>query len=84
MPYRLDVFVAERFQYQSVFLYQASGISFVQPWQQTKAVDYLANVPESLHVGALVQQFTIGDKFSTGPYHIKVSHKTDICKSVII
>ncbi len=75
MPYRLDVFLAERFQHQSVFLYQASGISFVQPWQQTRAVDYLATVPESLHVGALVQDFRIGDMFTTGPYDIKVRGK---------
>lgn len=72
VPYRLDVFLAERFQCQSVFLYQASNISFVQPWQQTKAVDYMATVPESLHVGALVQEFRIGDKFTTGPYNVKV------------
>jgi hypothetical protein len=75
VPYRLDVFLAERFQCQSVFLYQASNISFVQPWQQTKAVDYLATVPESLHVGALVQEFRIGDKFTTGPYNVKVRRK---------
>lgn len=75
VPYRLDVFLGERFQCQSVFLYQASNISFVQPWQQTKAVDYLATVPESLHVGALVQEFRIGDKFTTGPYNVKVRRK---------
>jgi hypothetical protein len=75
VPYRLDVFLAERFQCQSVFLYQASNISFVQPWQQTKAVDYLATVPESLHIGALVQEFRIGDKFTTGPYNVKVRRK---------
>lgn len=78
MPYRLDVFMAERFKYQSVFLFQASGVSFVQPWQQTQAVDYLATVPESLHVGALVQDFRIGDEFTTGPYNVTVGSIHDL------
>ena len=72
VSYRLDVFLAERFLCQSAFLYQASGITFVQPWQQTKAVDYVTTIPESLHVGALVQSFTVGDEFTSGPYNIRV------------
>ena len=72
VSYRLEVFLAERFQCQSVFLYQASGISFVQPWQQTRAVDYITTVQESLHVGALVQNFTVGDEFTSGPYNVAV------------
>ena len=72
VSYRLDVFLAKRFLCQSAFLYQASGITFVQPWQQTKAVDYVTTIPESLHVGALVQSFTVGDEFTSGPYNIRV------------
>ncbi|XP_028399982.1 uncharacterized protein LOC114523303 [Dendronephthya gigantea] len=72
VPYRLEVFLAERFLCQSLFLYQASGTSFVQPWQPTRVVDYLATIPESFHIGARVKEFTIGDDFTTGEYSINV------------
>lgn len=68
IPYRLDVFLAERFLCESTFLFQTSGVSFVQPWQLTKPVDYVTKISESLHIGAVVQEFVIGDEFSKGPY----------------
>ena len=64
--------MAERSLCESTFLYQTSGVSFVQPWQLTKPVDYLTTVPESLHVGAIVQEFLIGDEFHTGDYSLSV------------
>ena len=54
-PYRLDVFIAERFKCDSNLLIQTSGVQFVRQWDETLAVDYISDVSENIHVGSLVQ-----------------------------
>ena len=53
--YRLDVFVAERFKCDSNLLLQTSGTQFVRQWEETRPADYMADISENLHIGALVQ-----------------------------
>ncbi|XP_022792613.1 uncharacterized protein LOC111331710 [Stylophora pistillata] len=65
-PYRLDVFVAERFLCNSHILFQSSGASFLPP------LDYVATVSENAHVGVIVQNVHIGDAFSSGPYNVDI------------
>ena len=71
-PYSVDVFLAERFYCDSVFLYQSSGVQLVRQWESTLPVDYLVDVTESLHTGGLVQAFHVADAFSSGPYTVEI------------
>ena len=54
-PYRLEVFVAERFKCDSNLFFQTSGVKFIRKWEETLPVDYMSDISENLHVGALVQ-----------------------------
>ena len=54
-PYRLDVFVAERFKCDSNLLLQTSGVQFVRQWEETLPVDYISDISENTHIGALTQ-----------------------------
>lgn len=54
-PYRLDVFVAERFKCDSNLLLQTSGVQFVRQWEETLPVDYISDISENTHIGALIQ-----------------------------
>ena len=72
VPYHLDVFLAERFKCDSLFLIQSSGVQFVRQWESTLPVDYLVDVPESLHTGGLVQAFHVADAFSSGSYTVEI------------
>ena len=52
-PYRLDVFIAERFRCNSRILFQSSGVSFLT--DDLRPLDYLAAISENAHVGFIVQ-----------------------------
>ena len=52
-PYRLDVFIAERFRCNSRILFQSSGVSFLT--DDLRPLDYLAAISENTHVGFIVQ-----------------------------
>ncbi|XP_078366394.1 uncharacterized protein LOC144650562 [Oculina patagonica] len=71
-PYHLNVFVAERFKCDSNLLVQTSGVQFVRQWEQNRPVDYISDISENLHIGALVQEFKVSDAFSTGPYKVEI------------
>ncbi|XP_031564283.1 uncharacterized protein LOC116299704 isoform X2 [Actinia tenebrosa] len=70
VSYRIDVFLAERFPCDSQFLFQMSGSSFVNPGESIKPVDYVVHVSEDTHVGSVIQEFEIGDAFTTGSYSV--------------
>lgn len=71
-PYRLEVFVAERFKCDSNLFFQTSGVKFIRKWEETLPVDYMSDISENLHVGALVQEFEVSDAFSVGPYEVEI------------
>ena len=54
-PYRLDVFVAERFKCDSSLLLQTSGVLFFRQWETTPPRDYITEIGENAHLGELVQ-----------------------------
>lgn len=59
-PYRLDVFIAERFTRDSVLFLQTSGVNFVRQWdEKTLPLDYISEISEDTHVGAIVQVYDI-------------------------
>ncbi|XP_068721591.1 uncharacterized protein [Montipora capricornis] len=72
-PYRLDVFMAERFKWDSVLFLQTSGVNFVRKWdEKILPLDYIAEISEKTHVGASIQEFTVSDAFSSGPYRVEI------------
>jgi len=71
-PYRLDVFIAERFKCDSILFLQTSGVKFVRQWEETLPGDYISDISENTHVGALIQEFLVSDAFSTGPYKVEI------------
>ena len=76
-PYRIDLFLAERYQCDSVFLYQASGVDFVRQWESTNPIDFMIDVSENLHVGGVIEEFEVADAFSTGPYTVEILSGND-------
>lgn len=55
-PYRLDIFMAERFTKDSVLFLQTSGVNFVRQWDKnTLPLDYISEISEDTHVGSIVQ-----------------------------
>lgn len=75
--YRIDLFLAERFECESVFLYQTSGVQFVRQWEPTNPVDFVLDISENLHIGAVVQEFEVADVFSSGPYTVEILSGND-------
>lgn len=76
-PYRIDVFLAERFYCDSVFLFQSSGVQFVRPWDATLPLDYVVDISENLHIGGLLQELDVADAFSSGPYTVQILNGND-------
>ncbi|XP_074618758.1 uncharacterized protein LOC141877629 isoform X2 [Acropora palmata] len=71
--YRLDIFMAERFTKDSVLFLQTSGVNFVRQWDKnTLPLDYISEISEDTHVGSIVQELTVSDAFSLGPYRVEI------------
>ena len=60
-----------------MFLYQTSGVQFVRQWEPTNPVDFVLDISENIHVGAVVLEFEVGDVFSSGPYTVEILSGND-------
>ncbi|XP_078366293.1 uncharacterized protein LOC144650486 [Oculina patagonica] len=69
-PYRLDVFIAERFRCTSHILFQSSGVTFLL--DDPRPLDYFAVISENAYIGSIVQSFSVADAFSAGPYDVDI------------